>query len=114
MPTWTDRIDHLRLIRTEGVGPVTYRRLLDRYHTAAAALDALPRLARAGGKATAPAAISAADAERELERTDALGGRMVFLGDLGYPPLLAMLDDVDNLGKNTRLGAGDEAQFRTH
>ena len=94
MPTWTDRIDHLRLIRTEGVGPVTYRRLLDRYHTAAAALDALPRLARAGGKATAPAAISAADAERELERTDALGGRMVFLGDLGYPPLLAMLDDA--------------------
>ncbi len=28
-----DRIDHLRLVRTEGVGPVTYRRLLERYTT---------------------------------------------------------------------------------
>ncbi len=93
-PNWTDRIDHLRLIRTEGVGPVTYRRLIDRYHTPAAALDALPRLARAGGKATLSTMMSAAEAERELERTHALGGRMVFLGDPDYPVLLAMLDDA--------------------
>ena len=45
MSAWTDRIDHLRLIRTDSVGPVTYRRLLDRYHTPAAALDALSFLA---------------------------------------------------------------------
>jgi DNA processing protein len=94
MSAWTDRIDHLRLIRTEGVGPVTFRRLIDRYHSPAAALDALPRLARAGGKATAPTTITAAEAERELERTNALGGRMVLLGDPDYPPLLAMLDDA--------------------
>jgi hypothetical protein len=31
MSAWTDRIDHLRLVRTEGVGPITYRRLLTRY-----------------------------------------------------------------------------------
>ncbi len=31
MPTGDD-ITRLRLVRTEGVGPVTYRRLLDRYH----------------------------------------------------------------------------------
>ena len=48
MSDWTDQIDRLRLVRTEGVGPVTYRRLLERYQTPAAALDALPRLARAG------------------------------------------------------------------
>jgi DNA processing protein len=94
MADWTDRIDHLRLIRTEGVGPITYRRLIDRFHTPAAALDALPRLARAGGRATAPVTIAAAEAERELERTDTLGGRMVFLGDDEYPPLLAMMDDA--------------------
>ena len=91
---WTDRIDFLRLIRSEGVGPVTFRRLIDRYHTAAAALDALPRLARAGGRATPPATISVAEAEQELERTSAAGGRMIFLGDPEYPPLLAMLDDA--------------------
>lgn len=94
MSTWTNRIDHLRLIRTDSVGPITYRRLLDRYHTPAAALDALPRLARAGGKTTAPAIPPAPEAERELERTDAAGGRMIFLGDDDYPPLLAMMDDA--------------------
>jgi DNA processing protein len=49
MAEWADQIERLRLVRTEGVGPVTYPRLLDRYHSPAAALDALPRLARAGG-----------------------------------------------------------------
>jgi DNA processing protein len=94
MPDWTSQIDHLRLIRTEGVGPVTYRRLLDRYRSPTAALDALPRLTRAAGRATAPAIMSPADAERELQRTYDLGGRVLFLGDAGYPPLLALLDDA--------------------
>jgi DNA processing protein len=94
MSTWSDRIDHLRLIRTEGVGPVTYRRLIQRYHTAAAALDVLPRLARTAGKTVVPRVLSIADAEQELERTRALGGRMIFLGDPEYPPLLAMIDDA--------------------
>jgi DNA processing protein len=68
--------------------------LLERFHTPAAALDALPRLARAGGRTTAPATMTQAEAERELERTSASGGRMVFLGDDDYPQLLAMLDDA--------------------
>ncbi len=94
MSDWTDRVDQLRLIRTEGVGPVTYRRLIERYKTAPAALDALPQLARAGGRATAPATMGAGEAERELERTNAVGGRVIFLGEAEYPPLLAMMDDA--------------------
>jgi DNA processing protein len=94
MSTGTARTDHLRLIRTEGVGPITYRRLIERYHTPAAALDALPRLAQAGGKATAPATMSVSEAEHELEQTAKLGGRMVFLGDDDYPKLLALMDDA--------------------
>jgi DNA processing protein len=94
MPDWTDRIAHLRLIRTEGVGPITYRRLIERYHSPTAALGALPRLAQAGGKTAAPTTISAAEAERELEQTNKAGGRMIFLGDNDYPPLLAMMEDA--------------------
>ena len=45
-----DAVARLRLARTEGVGPITYRRLLRRYLSAEAALDAVPRLARAGGR----------------------------------------------------------------
>jgi DNA processing protein len=89
-----DRIDRLRLVRCEGVGPVTYRRLLERYGSPAAALDALPGLARAGGRTNVLRTLAAGEAERELERTGAIGGRMVFLGEPDYPALLAMMDDA--------------------
>ena len=87
-------IDCLRLARAEGVGPVTYRRLLARFGSAAAALKALPRLAQAGGRATPPVVPTEADAVHELERTAALGARLLLLGDPAYPPLLAGLDDA--------------------
>lgn len=89
-----DAIDRLRLIRTEGVGSVTYRRLLARYVTPAAALDAVPRLARAGGRERPPLIPPRAEAEREIERLARLGGTMLFLGTSDYPPLLARLDDA--------------------
>jgi len=87
-----DVLDRLRLVRTEGVGPVTYGRLAERFGSAEAAIDALPGLARAGGRA-APLRIPARDvAEREAEKLAAIGGRFVWLGEPDYPPLLAMLD----------------------
>ena len=89
-----DAIDRLRLARTEGVGPVAYRRLLARYGSAAAALDALPGLARAGGRPAPPAVPSPDDAERELHAVGRLGARMIFAGEPDYPPLLALLDDA--------------------
>ncbi len=82
-----DTIDLLRLVRTEGVGPITFRRLMERYGSAAAALAALPGLTKS------PIA-AADDAEREIERTTKLGGKLIFWGDPDYPPLLAMLDDA--------------------
>ena len=90
-------VDHLRLVRAEGVGPVAYRRLLARYHTAAAALDALPELARAGGRTTPPVIPSPAEAAHELEDTLRLGACLLFLGEPDYPPLLALLDDAPPL-----------------
>jgi len=93
-PTPADAIDRLRLARTEGVGPVGYRRLLARYGSAAAALDAVPGLARAGGRPSPPACPSPDDAARELHALDRLGASMIFAGEAGYPPLLAMLDDA--------------------
>ncbi len=89
-----DQIDRLRLIRTEGVGPVTYRRLIERYRTPAGALQALPRLAKAGGRAGPPTIPPPADAERELDATARAGGRMIFLGEPDYPSLLALMDDA--------------------
>jgi len=83
----------LRLARTAGVGPVTYAQLIARFGTAAAALDALPELARrGGGRAAPPPDDRALDAE--AARAAALGARYLFLGDPDYPPLLTQLDDA--------------------
>ena len=87
-------VDRLRLARTEGVGPITYRRLMRRFGSAAAALEALPRLARAGGRAVAPSVPSADRAEREVERIARLKGRLLFVDGPDYPPLLGLLDDA--------------------
>jgi DNA processing protein len=87
-----DLVDRLRLARTEGVGPVTYRTLLVRYRTAAAALDALPGLARAAGRPDKPAP-SAAMVEDEIAGTERLGGRFLMPHMAAYPPLLALLPD---------------------
>ena len=83
----------LRLLRTSGVGPVTWRQLLARFGDAAAALDALPQLARRGG-GSAPRIPSPVEAEREIATIARLGARLLFLGEADYPPLLAQLDNA--------------------
>ena len=64
--TDSQRLDWLRLIRSENVGPRTFRILMDRCGSARAALAALPELARRGGARENPRICSQQDAEREL------------------------------------------------
>ena len=92
--TPAERLARIRLARTPGVGPLTYRRLLGRHPLAEQAIDALPGLAREGGRTTPFAIARASDAERELARVHKLGGRMLVLGEPDYPDLLAMLEDA--------------------
>ncbi|GEO80180.1 DNA processing protein DprA [Pararhodospirillum oryzae] len=89
-----EKLDRLRLIRSENVGPVTWRRLMERYGSATRALDALPGLARNGGRARPIKVCPTAAARRELETLERLGARPLFLGDPDYPPLLAALEDA--------------------
>ena len=92
----SDLVDRLRLVRSPGIGPVTFRQLLARFGSPAAALDAVPNLAaRGGGKP--PRLASATDAEREIARVEALGGRYLVLGQGLYPRALAELDDAPPL-----------------
>ena len=86
-----DAVARLRLIRTPSIGPVTYRQLLARFGTAAAALEAIPQLAMNGG-AQPPRLASRAEVEREMAQTARLGARYLFLGDRDYPPLLARIE----------------------
>ena len=89
----TDAIARLRLIRTPGIGPVTFRQLIDRFGDAAQAVEAVPTLARRGG-GTAPAVPAAAVVEREMAAVARLGARYLFLGEHNYPSLLAELENA--------------------
>ncbi len=89
-----DAIDRLRLIRTEGVGPLTYKRLMSRFGGVEAAIAALPEMARAGGRTTPFKLASRAEAEREMAQLQKLGGVFCFLGDAEYPQILADTADA--------------------
>jgi len=81
----------LRLLRSANIGPISYRQLLARFGTAAAALEALPMLAARGG-GRPPVIADAGLVRREIATVERLGARYVFLGDPDYPVLLAELE----------------------
>lgn len=87
------RRDWLRLIRSENVGPRAFRSLINRFGGASAALEALPALARRGGRLIPPHIPSVAEAEAEMEALARLSGRFVALGEPEYPALLREIDD---------------------
>lgn len=93
--TDAQRIDWLRLIRTEGVGPRTFRGLVNRFGGASAALEALPDLTRRQGRAAVPP--SRAEAADEIARADKLGARFVATGEPDYPRLLQETDSAPPL-----------------
>jgi DNA processing protein len=91
------RIERLRLIRSDRVGPHTFRSLINHFGSARAALERLPDLARRGG-ASGPARIySEQDARRELAAGKKIGVSLLAPGEAGYPPRLAVLDDAPPL-----------------
>lgn len=89
--TDAQRLDWLRLFRSEGVGPRTFRALINRYGGARAALDALPSLAQRGGQAISICSI--ADAEREMAAAARMGAQFIAMGEDSYPHALAQIAD---------------------
>jgi DNA processing protein len=89
------RIDWLRLIRSEGIGPRTFRTLVNRFGGARGALDALPDIARRSGRAVKVA--SRTEAERELSAAARLGARFIASGEPEYPRTLQAIDTAPPL-----------------
>jgi DNA processing protein len=83
------RLAWLRLIRSENVGPVTFREIVNHFGGAEEALEALPELSRRGGRGRAIRICSKAAAEAELARAGHAGAQAVAIDEEGYPPLLA-------------------------
>ena len=86
-----ERFARLRLARTDRVGPVSFRQLLDRFGTALRALDALPDLARRAGS-TGYDLPPVERIEAELAAGERKGAVLLVLGDPAYPDRLAAVD----------------------
>ncbi len=87
-----DRLARLRLIRSENVGPITFRELLRYFASAAEALEALPSLAAKGGRKIKVCPKS--KAEDEIARATAVGARHLHMGEVGYPAALMAAEDA--------------------
>ena len=88
-----ERLARLRIVRSENVGPRTYAHVMHRFGSATAALEALPALARSGGRRDyRPCPRERAEAE--LRAGAEAGATLITVGEPGYPPLLAAIDSA--------------------
>jgi DNA processing protein len=90
--TLTERLDWLQLVRSSGVGPKTFYRLLHRFGDARRAYEALPRLTLETGGQERPRCRREA-AEAELDALLAMGCHLVAHGEAEYPAHLAQIHD---------------------
>lgn len=92
-----EKIDWLRLIRSENVGPVTFAQLLRHFGSASHVLEALPDLVRRGGGRQAIKIWPKGRAEDEVAAHEALGARLIAASEAEYPSLLTGLEDAPPL-----------------
>ncbi len=88
-----DRIDWLRLIRSDNIGPRTFHDLVKYYGGVGPALAALPALARRGGSTRPFRIVSREQAQAELTAARATGVEFITLGEPDYPSRLKMIED---------------------
>jgi DNA processing protein len=88
------RFDWLRLLRSENVGPRTFRALVNNCGGVRAALNALPDLARRGGAKRPIRVALVEEIEKELIAASKLGVRFVALSEPDYPPALQEIDSA--------------------
>lgn len=84
-----EKTDWIQLIRTEGIGPVTFFKLVRKYHSAAEALKALPFFKHPP--------LSPSDREGAQRERDACHQKdiaLVFYGEPAYPALFRELPDA--------------------
>lgn len=86
------RISWLQLIRSENVGPLTFRDLINHFGTADEALRNVPDLAARSGRRNPIRLASREDALRELEQIELLNAFTVCMGEPDYPPALRVAD----------------------
>jgi DNA processing protein len=91
------RVNWLRLWRSDNVGPVTFRQLINHFGSAEAAIEGLPDLAKRGGAAKMPKVPPVALIEDELSAIEKIGARIVGIGEPDFPKYLRLTPDCPPL-----------------
>ncbi len=86
------KLNWLRLIRSDNLGPATFRDLINHFRSASAALEALPELISKGGVAGKIRIASREQAEQELEAAARNKAQFIGMGEPDYPPALRNVD----------------------
>ncbi|MBB4076331.1 DNA processing protein [Bartonella fuyuanensis] len=86
------RLNWLRLLRSENIGAVSFRKLINYYKTAENALAELPELSRKGGGSTPIKIASLEEAEKEMQEAEKLGIRFIGMGEPDYPAFLKVTE----------------------
>lgn len=94
--TDAQRLAWLRLFRTENIGPITFRALINQFGGAIQALEALPDLAARGGGRRIRI-YGKTEAEAEMAALARHGGRLVALGEPDFPVGLAAAEGAPPL-----------------
>ncbi len=80
------------MLRSENIGAVSFRNLIDHYKTAESALAALPELGKKGGLSATLRITTIEEAEKEMQEAEKLGIRFVCVGEPDYPNFLKMIE----------------------
>ena len=87
-----EKCDWLRLIRSSNVGPIGFLQLLGHFGTADRAIDAVPTLAKRGGRSRIKLC-GEREAQSEFEATIKFGAQWLAIGEPLYPAALAAIPD---------------------
>jgi DNA processing protein len=91
------RLAWLRLIRSDNVGPATFRDLINHFGSAEMALEALPELSRRGGSTRPVRVASREEALAELDFAQRFGARFIGIGEPDYPSTLRQVEGAPPL-----------------
>lgn len=92
--SFSEKRDWLRLIRTDGVGPATFRQLLVTFGDAATAIAEAPGLAKARGRKKAFIVADKRAVEAEMEQADYLDAGHLMSAEPAYPAALKAISDA--------------------
>jgi len=94
LQTEEETIAWLRLVRSEGIGPVTFYSLLDKFGSASEVLYAIPDFAKKSGRKKPLAIFTEEKALKEYTFLKNYGARLVLANDINYPEALKALSDA--------------------